>query len=302
LTLAADGEFSMSIVISGAGGQLGRRTAELLAGRPDVEVSDLVLVTRRPEELADLAGRGAQVRHGDFDDPATLPAAFAGADRLLLISTDVVGGRVAQHRAAVDAAKAAGASLIVYTSVPNPGPENPAQVCPEHHATETYIRASGVDHTFLRNALYSELRINDAKAAIASGIFHHNIGDGRVAPVSREDCAAVAAAVLAGGDHAGRIYDLTGPELLGADDLAAAFAALGDVEVTATELDDAAFAELIVSHGLPPFVGELVASLGRAIREGHFDQHTTVVADLTGRPPRALRDVLEGARAEVFAA
>jgi NAD(P)H dehydrogenase (quinone) len=292
----------MSIVISGAGGQLGRRTAELLADDPDVDFGDVVLVTRDTDALADLAARGAQVRHGDFDDPATLTTAFAGADRLLLISTDVVGRRVAQHQAAVDAAQAAGASLIVYTSVPSPGPENPAQVCPEHFATEAAIRASGVPFTFLRNALYSELRINDAKGAIASGTFAHNLGDGRVAPVSREDCAAVAAAVLAGGDHAGQIYDVTGPELLGADDLAAAFAALGGVEVAAHELDDAAFAALVVSHGLPPFVGELVASLGRAIREGHFAQHTTVVADLTGRAPRTLQDVLEGARAEVIAA
>jgi len=90
----------MSIVITGASGQLGRSTAELVLRR--VPASEVILTTRRPEALSDFAGRGAKVRQADFDRPETLAEAFAGGERLLLISTDVVGRRVAQHRAAIE--------------------------------------------------------------------------------------------------------------------------------------------------------------------------------------------------------
>src|SRR5436190_20738965 len=96
----------MTVAITGAAGHLGRLTAQLVLDR--VPAGEVVLVTRRPAAVADLADAGATVRHGDFDEPGSLPAAFAGVERLLLISTDVLGNRVGQHTAAIDAAAAAG--------------------------------------------------------------------------------------------------------------------------------------------------------------------------------------------------
>jgi len=239
------------------------------------------------------------VRHGDFDDPSTLPDAFAGATRVLLVSTDVVGARVAGHRAAIEAAKAAGAQLIAYTSIPNPVADNPAGVVPDHRATEEAILASGVPHAFLRNALYSEYRIPEAQAAIASGQFHHNMGDGRTAYVSREDCAAAAAAVLAGGDeHANKAYDITGPALLDGADLARAYGAAGGVEVEAIAVDDEAFAAGLLAAGLPEAAVPLLVSFGRAIREGHLAALSDDVERLTGRAPRSVQDVLAAAPAQ----
>ncbi len=284
----------MSLVISGAGGHLGRRAAELLLDR--VEPSRVVLVSRRPDELADLAARGVQTRYGDFDVPASLTEAFAGGERLLLISTDAIGRRVPQHVAAIDAAKAAGVRAVAYTSLPSPAADNPALVARDHRETEAALIASGLQWTLLRNALYGEYRIPEAQAAVASGTLHHNQGDGRTAYVSREDCAAVAAAWLAGGDeHAGRTYDVTGPELLGADDLARIYAAAGSGRVTAENSDDEAFVDGLGAAGLPPEVCELLASFGAAIRGGHLDQRSRVVQELTGRPPRTVAEVLVGA-------
>jgi NAD(P)H dehydrogenase (quinone) len=286
----------VSLIVTGAAGHLGRRTAELLLDH--VDPARVVLVTRRPEALADLAARGAVVRHGDFDDPATLAGAFAGGERLLLISTDALGRRVTQHRAAIDAAAAAGVRHVAYTSLPNPVAENPAGVAAEHRATEEALRASGLQWTFLRNALYSEHRIAEARAALEHGALHHNQGDGRTAYVSREDCAAAAAAVLAGGDeHAGKAYDIAGPELLGGDDLAALYAEVGGAPVAAVAVDDAALVAGLTGAGLPEEVATLLASFGAAIRGGYLDQLGTTVEDLTGRAPRSVRDVLSGALA-----
>lgn len=280
----------MSLIITGASGHLGRRTAELLQDTEGVDASDVVLVTRDPSKLDDLAARGAEVRAGDFDRPGSLPEAFAGATRVLIVSTDVVGARVAGHRAAIEAARDAGARLIAYTSLPDPVPENPAGVAADHRETEEALAASGVSYTFLRNALYSEYRIPEAQAAATSGVFHHNQGDGVTAYVSREDCAAAAAAVLAGGDeHAGKAYDITGPERLGGADLARLYGA------REARVDDDAFAAGLIAAGLPEAVAPLMVSFGKAIREGYLAQRSGDVEALTGRAPRTVAEVLAAA-------
>jgi len=275
----------MSLIITGASGHLGRRTAELLLDTEGVDAGDVVLITRDPSKLDDLAARGATVRAGDFSQASTLPDAFAGATRVLIVSTDVVGARVPGHKAAIDAAKAAGAQLIAYTSLPNPVAANPAGVAADHRETEEALQASGIPYTFLRNALYAEYQIPGAQAAAASGKHYYNSGDGKTAYVSREDCAAAAAAVLAGGDeHANKAYDITGPELLSGADLARIFGA------EPVAVDDDAFAA-----ALPPEIAPLLVSFGVAIREGFLDQRSDDVEALTGRAPRALSDVLAAA-------
>jgi NAD(P)H dehydrogenase (quinone) len=284
----------MSYVITGAAGNLGRQTAELMLER--VGAAELVLVTRRPDELTDLASRGAEVRRADFDSPESLAPAFAGGERLLLISTDVVGERVPGHLAAIDAAAAAGVRHVAYTSIPNPTDANPAGVVPDHRATEEHLAASSLEWTFLRNGLYAEYRIPEAQSAVAGGMFRHNQGDGRTAYVSRADCAAAAAAVLSGGDeHSGRAYDITGPELLGAAELGRLYSEAGGKPVEAVNVSDAEFIDGLVVAGLPRGVGELLASFGAAIRDGQLDELSTDVQSLTGRAPALLSSVLASA-------
>jgi NAD(P)H dehydrogenase (quinone) len=182
----------MGIVITGASGQLVRLTAELVLAR--VPASEVTLTTRRPEALSDFAGCGAKVRQADFDRPETLAEAFAGGERLLLISADVVGRRVAQHRVAIEAAKEAGVRHVAYTSYLNPVEENPAVITPDHRDTEEALRESGLAWTALRNAFYAEYQVPAGAQAIATGQLVHNNGEGKTAYVSREDCAAAAAA------------------------------------------------------------------------------------------------------------
>jgi NAD(P)H dehydrogenase (quinone) len=283
----------MSIAITGASGQFGRlATAAVLEHSPDAE---LVLVTRDPAALSGLDAPGVTVRAGDFDDPSSLAAAFEGVERLLLISTDAVGQRVAGHKRAIDAAAAAGVRSVAYTSIGNPSDSNPAAVASEHRETEDHLRASGPAWTFLRNAIYTEMLVDPARAALATGTYLHNEGTGTTAHISRADCAAVGAAVLlaSGGEHDGKAYDVTGPEALSAAQRAAIFAEVGGQPVTATAVDDDAWVAAMVEHaGLPEPAARMYATFGASARLGYAGAVSSVVEDLTGRQPRPVHDVL----------
>jgi NAD(P)H dehydrogenase (quinone) len=284
----------MKVAITGASGQLARRAAELVLGR--VAPGDVILATRTPAALAPLAARGVSVRRADFDEPETLRAAFAGAERLLLVSATDLAKRTAQHRAAIEAARAAGVRHVVYTSCLKPAPPNPAAVAPSHHATEQALMASGLEWTVLRNSLYADFQLPEAEQALATGVLVHNRGTGGVAYVAREDCAAVAAAVLLEGGHERAVYDVTGAEVFTANDLAALYSRLGGRPVQARAVsDDELIATLVGAASGDAHLrygAELVASFGRSIREGYMASCTDVVARLTGRAPISLERML----------
>ena len=281
-------------LVSGASGQLGRLTAELLLGAG----AEPILVTRTPEAVADL---GCDTRVGDYSEPDSLRDAYAGAERVLLISSPDLETRTEQHRAATAAAASVGVRHVVYTSGLNPEPPNPAVISASHYATEQALAASGLAWTVLRDSLYSEYQVPEAAQAIAAGTLKHNRGDGQIAYVSRRDCAAVAAAVLTGSGHEGHVYDVTGPELFTAGALAALYSELGGREVRDDPVDDEAFTEMLAGafggsgdeHAR--YGAELVASFGRSIREGYMASRSDAVERLTGRPPRTLRSILEAA-------
>ncbi len=280
----------MSIVVTGASGKLGRLVAEAVLDRG----SEVVLVTRDPSRLADLSGR-AEIRRGDFGDPGSLAKAFAGATKVLIISTDRIGERVEGHKAAIDAAAAAGARSIAYTSGLNPSDSNPIVVMPEHRAGEEHVRASGAGWTMLRNSIYTEMLLGSAGPALATGRHVSNEGDGRVSYVSRADCAAVAAAVLTTDGHDGKEYDITGPRALSAHDVAALYAELGGRPVEVAAVDDDAYVAGLVEHaGMPEPVARAYATFGIGTRRGYSAPVSTTVADLTGRAPVSARDVLAG--------
>jgi NAD(P)H dehydrogenase (quinone) len=281
----------MTIGISGAAGQLGRLTTELLLDR--VEPGEIVLVTRDPAQLDAFAARGVNVRRGDFDDPEGLREAYRGVDRLLLISGADVGRRVAQHTEAIAAAKDAGVSRVAYTGIVNPTEANSAAAAPEHRGTEEALLASGLEWTMLRNGIYADLTAQGLIQSIAAGQHVYNSGDGKTSYVARADCAAAAAAILSGDGHANQAYDITGPEALSGADLAALASELSGKPVEAVPVDDATLVGILVEHaGLPEPVAEFIASFGRAGREDQLSTVSNAVEELIGTPPRHFRDVL----------
>jgi NAD(P)H dehydrogenase (quinone) len=279
------------IVISGASGGLAGETIQALMAR-GVPMEKLILVTRTPEKLASFAERGATVRAGDFNKPESLPAAFEGGRQLLLISTSGGGDRVAQHTAAISAARRAGIKHIVYTSWINAVEDNPAAVTRDHRMTEEALKKSGVAYTILRNQLYSDGLVAQGAQAIASGQIVTNSGRGKWAPVARIDCAAAAAAVLAASGHEGRTYDITGPDLISERDFATMLTQLTGKPVRVVDVDDATYVATLVKAGVPEEGARMAASFGVATRTNSLNIKSETLQLLLGRTPESVRELL----------
>jgi NAD(P)H dehydrogenase (quinone) len=288
------------IIVSGASGALAREAIDALLGR-GVQPSDLILVSRTPENLAGYAGSGAEVRQGDFDKPETLDAAFAGGRRLLLVSTSG-GNRVAQHAAAINAARDAGVRHIVYTSFINATANNPAAVARDHRLTEDALIRSGVAYTILRNQIYMDGLVAEAAQAILTGDLYTNSGRGKWAPVAREDCGAVAAVVLTTSGHERKIYDITGPDLINRQDFAKLINEVTGKRVRVIEMDDATFIERTVQSGVPEASARAMASFGTAMRANALNIKNEALQILLGRKPQSVRELLTQNKARLLAA
>jgi len=186
------------IAITGATGQLGRLVINALLKK--VPASEIIAAVRSPEKAADLQALGVTLRAADYSQPETLQSAFAGVDKLLLISSSEVGQREVQHKAVIDAAKAAGVGFIAYTSLLH-ADTSPLGLGVEHRATEAQLKASGIPFALLRNGWYTE----NYAASIAPALAHHAfigaVGEGRIASAARADYAAAAAEVISRDDR-----------------------------------------------------------------------------------------------------
>jgi len=268
------------IIISGASGQLGGQAVkDLLA--TGVPAKNLILVSRTPDGLLEYAKLGAATRFGDFGRPESLSAAFAGGTRMLLISIGTgAGPRPVAHGHAIDAAKAAGVKQIAYTSWLGISKGDNQGIAVDHVATEELLRNSGVAYTFLRNSLYMEILLPQAAKMVADGKATIPPREVQVGYVTRNDCAAAAAAVLASPGHDNKIYDITGPALVGVREVAAAATAATGKPIALVPADPNA----------PParsFAGPTLAFT------------STAVADLTGRPATSIKAFLAENRAKL---
>jgi NAD(P)H dehydrogenase (quinone) len=261
------------IIISGASGNLGGQTVKELLAR-GVPASRLILVSRTPDELKEYADQGASVRFGDFTKPESLPAAYAGGTRMLLISVGGSGEVTAAEllKRAIDAAKAAGVKHIAYTSYVGITRGDTAGRAADHQATEEALKASGVSWTMLRNSIYMHGQIGQAARWVADGRAVIPPNESPIGYITREDCARAAAAVLSTPGHENKAYDITGPELIGVRDAAAIAAAVTGKPIEVVQ----GGADTRPGFGRPAM----------AFTTSHFE-------DLTGRKPTSLRELFE---------
>lgn len=288
-----------TLLVTGGSGHLGRRVLELLL---EAKAGRIITTTRTPEKLADLAARGVEVRKSDFDDPASLVAAFAGVDRLLLISTDALDRRTTQQKNAVASAVQAGVKHVLYTSISNAQSGIPPVIADSHYATEQALAESSLDWTVLRNNIYTDMFLGTLPRAVASGQLVAATGTGGAGYVTREDCARAAAAALANPPAGRTILDITGPAVVTYADLAQILSRITGRTVVYVSVDVEQIVAGMVAAGLPEPVARIYAGFDTTIAQGSLAVASNAVAELTGQAPQSVEEFLTAHKAVLLPA
>jgi NAD(P)H dehydrogenase (quinone) len=285
----------MSIVVTGATGQLGRHVIEALLER-NVPAREIVAAGRSIERLADFAARGVQVKAMDYADAASVADALKGATKVLLISGSEVGRRVEQHRTVIEAAKAEGVELLAYTSIANAGTTG-MKLAAEHQATEAILRESGVPFVLLRNGWYLENYTDQLPGTLAQGAIAGSAGEGRVSAAARVDYAHAAATVLVSEGQAGKVYELGGDEPFTMAELAAGISAAAGKSIAYQDLPAPEYAGMLAGFGVPEAFAEILADSDLGIARGDLLVTTGDLRRLIGRPATSLGEALRAAAA-----
>ncbi|KPI20385.1 hypothetical protein OK074_1214 [Actinobacteria bacterium OK074] len=277
--------------MTGATGQLGRRIVERLLTR--VPADRVGVSVRDPHRAKDFADRGVRVRPGSFADAGSLAHAFEGATQVLIVSVDSMGAETVRlHRAAIDAAVAAGARRILYTSQTGASATSRFQACRDHAATEDASRACGVPFTSLRNGFHAASALHFLGPALESGEIVLP-ADGPVRWTSHADLAEAAAVLLADeGRIDGPTPPLTAGQALTFDDIARIATDIPGRAFKRTTAPDDAFRDRLVGQGVPAETASHLLGIFRAARAGEFATADPVLATLLGREPATFGTVL----------
>lgn len=279
------------IIVTGATGKFGQAVVERLLNK--LPATQIGVSVRKSEKAGSLSERGVRVRQGDFGNVASLHHAFEGASQVLIVSSDSSGEiAVGQHRNAIDAAKAVGASRILYTSHMGSNPTSPFSPMRDHAATEALLAASGVPFTSLRNGFYMSSALQLLGRALETGKLIAP-EDGLVSWTAHSDLAEAAViALMDEGSLSGITPPLTGPQKLNFADIAAIASELTGQEITRVLVPDHEWRAGLISRGVPESRGDLLVGIFAASRRGDFAAVDPTLERLLGRPPLNFRDVL----------
>ncbi|MFC8202268.1 NAD(P)H-binding protein [Streptomyces sp. NPDC057298] len=284
------------IAVSGASGNLGSATVRHLVQHTDA--ARVLALSRTPDRNTDL---GVRARRADFDEPNALVRALDGVERLLIISIGT-DGRLPKHARAIEAAAKAGVGHVLFTSITRAGdPGHPNPLVPDYGATERLLAESAMPFTVLRFNVWVEMLtlVGVAPRAVATGVLPSNSRDGRIGHITRDDSAAVAAAVLAEGGSQGEILEVTGPEAVTDADIAAALTEATGRRVRYEEVSDVVHPQRLLDQGLPEHFAHAWSAAGIAKRQGWYDITTHTVQRLTGQPATSITDHFAAHRAEL---
>jgi NAD(P)H dehydrogenase (quinone) len=281
-----------TIAITGASGKLGRATLQFLSERK-VPAAGIFPVMRDPAKGADLTAGGLQVRRGDYTDVASLEAAFQGVDRLLFISTSVIGEeRILHHRNVVEAARRARVGHILYTSVVKPSADAKFGASPGHFHTEAMIRDSGIPYAFFRNNLYLDIIPFLFGSATQTGVLTHAGGAGRIGFIARRDIAEALANALTTA-RLDPIYSITTSRpAYSLEEVASALGKSAGKAVRYSSVSTDEFRRVLEGVGLPSPVVDMSVALAEAVRGGEFDESSPDLEKLLGRTPTSLEAFL----------
>ncbi|MFF1402336.1 NAD(P)H-binding protein [Streptomyces sp. NPDC058294] len=274
----------MSIIVTGATGQLGRHVVEQLLEK--VPAEQITAVVRDEAKGAGFAARGVRLAVADYNAPETFDGLFAVGDKVLLISgNEFDKDRVRQHGAVIGAAAAAGVALLAYTSAPG---TLTAALADDHRATEEVLLASGLPYSLLRNGWYHENYTEHLAPVLEHGAVVAAAGDGRVSSAARADYAAAAVAVLTGEGHENTTYELGGDEAWSFAEYAAELSRRTGREITYTPVTVEALTGILTGAGLPAPVAGILAGVDASIEKGELVVSSGDLSRLIGRPATPL--------------
>ncbi len=281
------------LFVTGSTGQFGGHVIDALL--ETVPASNIVAGMRDPAKSEAAANafrqKGVEVRIADYARPETLKSAFEGIDRLLLVSGSEVGSRKEQHRNVITAAKEAGVGLIAYTSILR-ADSSPLYLAEEHRDTEAALAESGIPFVLLRNGWYTEVYTWRLPDAFKKGSLIGAAGEGRISSAARADYARAAAVVLAGEDHAGRIYELAGDASFTLEDLAAVVKEVSGKSMTYQDMAPEAFKTTLLNDGTPEIVATILSDTDAGVAKGALFDNGGALARLIGRPTTPFQETI----------
>ena len=278
------------IVITGATGALNGATVEHLLKR--IPADRIGVSVRDVAKAQHFADRGVRVRRGAYEDPAALLDSFEGAEQVLLVSSnDPSADGVAMLRVGIDAAVAAGARRILYTSHQHTGLDSPFLPARDHAAAEALLADSGVAWTSLRNGFYAHSLDWLLGPWRETGVIT-TPADGPVSWTERADEAEAAAVILAGERHFDGPVTLTASAAVTFDEIARIASQLTGRDIRRVVVDDDKWVAEQVAHGTPEVMARFLLGFYQAARERRFAGVDPLLGDLLGRQPRTVRDLL----------
>ncbi|MDQ1017096.1 SDR family oxidoreductase [Streptomyces afghaniensis] len=281
----------MSIIVTGATGNLGRHVVEQLLEK--VPAEQITAVVRNAEKAADFAERGVKIALADYNAPASFDGLFSAGDKVLLVSgNEFDKGRVQQHKVVIDAAKAAGVALLAYTSAPG---TLTAALADDHRGTEELLLDSGVPYTLLRNGWYHENYTENLAPVLEHDAVVAAAGEGKVSSAARADYAAAAVAVLTGEGHENKTYELGGDTAWSFAEYAAELSRQTGKEITYNAVSTEVLTGILTGAGLPEPLARTLAGVDASIEKGELVVSTGDLSRLTGRPTTPFSEAITAA-------
>lgn len=272
----------MKTGITGATGQLGSRVVELLKNK--IAKEDIIALVRTPEKAAKM---GVEARAFDYTKPELLAEALNGVDNLLLISSNEIGQRAAQHANVIKAAKEAGVKWIVYTSLLH-ADSSTLSLAAEHLSTEAMLKDSGLKYTILRNGWYTENYTSSIGGAIAGGAFIGSAGNGKISSASRDDYAEAAVTVICDESNQGKVYELAGDENYTLSELASEISKQTGKTIPYKDLPAEEYANILKSFNIPEGFAQAIAGWDVSASEGALYDDSNQLSQLIGHPTTPL--------------